>query len=172
MGTKQKHKVLLTSEEREYLIKNTRCSKWSAREIKRAQILLRADKNSIGKEDLEIAEELHCSSYAVTKLRERFVEERLGVIHDKARSGRPKIIDGDVEAHVIAIVCSEPPEGRERWTMQLIADRVIQLTNLENCSEFTVRQILKKTNLNLGRKKNGKYLPRQMKNLCGGWKKS
>ena len=94
------------------------------------------------------------------------------VIRDKERSGRPRIIDGDVEAHVIAIACSKPPAGRERWTMQLIANRVVQLTDLESCSEFAVRQILKKTNLSLGKKKNGRSLPRQMKSSSGEWKKS
>ena len=172
MGRKQTHEVILTAAERESLIKSTRCGDWSPREIKRAQILLRADKNNGGQSDQEIATELHCYQSTVTKLRERFAEERLGVIHDKTRSGRPKIIDGDVEAHVIAITCSKPPEGRERWTMQLIADRLVQLTNLESCSEFAVRQILKKTNLSPGKKKNGKYLPKQMKNSSGEWKKS
>jgi transposase len=172
MGRKQAHEVALTAEEREYLINNTKSGDWSPREVKRAQILLSSDKNNDAKKDHEIAEDLHCSQYTVTKLRDRFAEKRLDVIHDKERSGRPKIIDGDVEAHVIAIVCSEPPAGRERWTMQLIADRVVELTDLESCSEFAVRQILKKTNSSLGRKKNGKFHPKQMKNLSGGWKKS
>jgi transposase len=172
MGREQTFKVVLTAEERAYLIKNTKGGDWSPREVKRAQILLKADKNNDAKEDHEISEELRCSQFTVQKLRERFAKERLGVIHDKERSGRPKIIDGDVEAHVIAIVCSTPPAGRERWTMQLIADRVVQLTDLESCSEFAVRQILKKTNSSLGRKKNGKFHPKQMKNLSGEWKKS
>jgi len=166
------HEVILTPEEKEHLIKNTKVGTWSPREVKRAQILLNADKNSKGKKDREIADELHCCQYTVTKLRERFAKERLGVIHDKERSGRPKIIDGDVEAHVIAIACSNPPAGRERWTMHLIADRTIELTDLESCSEFAVRQILKKTNLSPGKKKNGRYLPKRMKSLSGGWRKS
>ena len=171
MGRKQTHKVILTAEERTYLIKKTKGGDWSPREVKRAQILLSADKNNDAKGDQEIAEELRCCQSTVAKLRERFAKERLEVIHDKERSGRPRIIDGDVEAHVIAIACSTPPAGRERWTMQLIADRVVQLTDLESCSEFAVRQILKKTNSNLGREKNGKFHPKQMKNLSGGWKR-
>lgn len=172
MGKKQAHEVILTIGEREHLLKNTKSGDWSPREVKRAQILLKADKNNDSKEDLTIAQELHCCQHTVTKLRKRFVKGRLGVIHDRPRTGRPKIIDGNIEAHVIAIVCSAPPEGRERWTMQLVADRVVQLTDLENCSEFAVRQILKKTNLSHGKKKNGKYLPKRMKNLSGEWKKS
>lgn len=172
MGKKQAHEVVLTTEERDYLLKNTKSGDWSPREVKRALILLKADKNTEAKNDSEVAEEMHCCQYTVTKLRKRFAGERLNVIHDRARTGRPKIIDGNVEAHVIAIVCSAPPEGRERWTMQLVADKVIQLTDLESCSEFAVRQILKKTNLNRGRKKNGKYLPKQVKSSSGEWKKS
>jgi hypothetical protein len=172
MGRKQLHEVALTIGEREYLIKKTKSGDWSPREVKRALILLMSDKNNDPKEDQEISEELHCSQYTVTKLRERFVEKRLKVIHDEKRSGRPRIIDGDVGAHVVAIACSEPPAGRERWTMQLIADRVVQLTDLESCSEFAVRQILKKTNSSLGKKRNGKFHPKQMKNSSGGWRKS
>lgn len=172
MGRKQSHEVALTSDERAYLIKNTKSGDWSPRELKRAQILLRADRNSLGKNDLEIAKELHCSQYTVTKIRERFIKRRLAAVQDDARSGRPRIIDGDVEAHVIATVCSKPPAGRERWTMQLIANRVVELTDLESCSEFTVRQVLKKTNLSHGKKKNGRYHPKQMKSSSGEWKKS
>lgn len=171
MGRIQTHQISLTAEERLYLIKNTKSGDWSPREVKRAQILLSADKATDGKGDQEIAKDLHCSRCTVTKLRERFAKERLEVLHDKKRSGRPKIIDGDIEAHVIAIVCSTPPAGRQRWTMQLIADRVVQLTDLESCSEFAVRQILKKTSSSLGRKKNGKFHPKQTKNLSGGWRK-
>ena len=172
MGRKQMHEIELTPEEREYLIKQTKSGDWSSRKVKRAQILLRADKGGAAKEDEEIAEELYCCQYTVTKMRKRFVQERLAVLSDKPRSGRPKIIDGDVEAHVIATVCSKPPKGRERWTMQLIADRVVELTNLDSCSEFAVRQILKKTNLSLGKRKSGKFLPKQMRSLSGEWKKS
>jgi hypothetical protein len=170
MGRKQTHKVVLTPEEREYLIKNTKGGTWSPREVKRAQILLNSDNET--KQDREISSELCCYPATITKLRERFAKERLGVIHDKERSGRPRIVDGDVEAHVVAIVCSNPPDGRERWTMQLIANRVVELTDLESFSEFAVRQILKKTNLSLGKKKNGRFLPKRMKSLSGEWKKS
>lgn len=172
MGRKQMYEIVLTNEELDHLIKNTKSGDWSPREVKRAQILLMINKTMGRKPDQEIAGELHCNQYTVTKLRERFSEQRLGVIHDKARSGRPKIIDGDIEAQVVAIACSTPPAGRERWTMQLIAERVVTLTDLEGCSEFAVRQILKKTNLSLGKKKNGKYLPKQMKNSSGEWKRS
>ena len=172
MRTSQKHEVLLTIEERELLVKKTKSGDWSPREVKRAQILLNADRNEQVKSDAEIAKELHCCQFTVTKLRARFVTERLAVIHDKPRTGRPRIIDGDVEAHIIAVACSEAPKGRERWTLRLIAGKIVTLTDIESCSYGSVRNVLKKTNLNRGKKKNGKSLRKPMTNLSGEWKKS
>jgi hypothetical protein len=172
MGRQQMHEVALTVEERGFVIKNTKSGEWSPREVKRALILLRADKNGEAKKDLEIANELHCCQYTVTKLRERFAAERLEAIHDKPRTGRPRIIDGDVEAHIVAVACSEAPEGRERWTLRLIAGKVVTLTDVESCSYGSVRNVLKKTNLNRGKRKNGKSPRRPTTNLSGEWKKS
>jgi transposase len=151
MGQKQKHEVRLTEEERALLIEKTSSGDWPARKIKRAQVLLKADKNQKeALEDLEIAQELHCSRSAVAIIRARFQRERLQSLTEKPRSGRPKKFDGDVEAHVIAMACSEPPKGRERWTLRLIASRVVRLTEVESCSHSSVGLILKKANLNLG----------------------
>jgi len=173
MGQKQKHEVRLSEEERELLIKNTKSGDWSPREIMRAQVLLKADKNSSDpKEDLEVAEELHCNQWTVTNLRRRFVQEGIKMIHDKSRTGRPRIIDGDVEAHIIAVACSEAPEGRERWTLRLIAGRVVTLTDVESCSYGSVRNVLKKTSLSRGKRKNGKSRRKQTMSLSGEWKKS
>ena len=172
MGRHQMHEVALTPEEREFIVKNTKGGEWSPREVKRALILLKADINSEAKKDLQIADELHCCQYTVTKLRERFVVERLEAIHDKPRTGRPRIIDGDVEAHIIAVACSEAPAGRERWTLRLIAGKVVTLTEVESCSYGSVRNILKKTNLNRGKRKNGKSPQKATMNLSGEWKKS
>ena len=173
MGQKQKYEIRLGEEEKELLIKNTKRGDWSPREVKRAQILLKADKNNPdAKEDWEIAEELHCNQWTVTNLRKRFAQERIKVIHDKPRTGRPRIIDGDVEAHIIAVACSEAPAGRERWTLRLIAGKVVALTEVESCSYGSVRNVLKKTNLNRGRRKNGKSPQKPMLNLSGEWKKS
>src|ERR1700722_11342941 len=87
MGQKQKHEIRLSKEEREFLTKNTKSGNWTPRELKRAQILLQADKNSPdAKEDWEVAKELHCSQWTVTILRKRFTQEGMKVIHDKPRS--------------------------------------------------------------------------------------
>ena len=129
MGKKQKYEVRLTEEERQVLIQKTKKGDCSPRETRRIQILLKADKNNPNaKSDVEIAKEWNCNQWTVTNLRHRFAEKGLDVVHDKDRSGRPKIVDGDVEAHIIAVACSEAPEGRERWTLRLIAGRVVSLT--------------------------------------------
>lgn len=173
MGQRQKHEIRLSEEERELLIKNTTRGDWSPREVKRAQILLKADKNNPdAKEDWAVAKELYCNQWTVTNLRKRFAQEGIKVIHDKPRTGRPRIIDGDVEAHIIAVACSEAPVGRERWTLRLIADKVVTLTDVESCSYGSVRKVLKKTNLSRGKRKNGKSLQKPTTNLSGEWKRS
>lgn len=173
MGQKQKHEITLSNDERDFLIKGTKNGNWSPREVKRAQILLLSDKNcNKPLLDWEVAEQLNCCEWAVTKLRKRFSEIGIKVIHDQPRSGRPKLIDGDVEAHIVAIACSEAPKGRERWTLRLIAGKVVTLTEVESCSYGTIRNVLKKTNLNLGKRKNGKSLQEPMTNSYGEWKKS
>jgi hypothetical protein len=172
MGRHQMHEVALTAEERAFIIKHTKGGEWSPREVKRGLILLKADKNSESKKDIEIADELHCSQYTVTKLRERFSAQRLEAIHDQPRTGRPRIIDGDVEAHIVAVACSEAPGGRERWTLRLIAGKVVSLTDVESCSYSSVRNVLKKTNLNRGKRKNGKSPLKPTMNLSGEWRKS
>lgn len=151
MGKKQKHEIRLTQEERTFLIDKTSSGDWSARKIKRAQVLLKTDKNQKKPlEDSEVAEELHCSRSIVPIIRARFAKQRLKSLEDKPRAGRPKKFDGESEAHIIATACSNPPEGRERWTLRLIADRVVRLTEVETCSHSTVGNILKKANLSLG----------------------
>jgi transposase len=151
MGQKQQHEVRLTEEQRNFLIEKTSSGNWAARKIKRAQMLLKADKNQKNPmEDLAIAKDLHCCRFTISLLRKRFGREGLGCLDDKTRAGRPKKFDGDVEAHVTKIACSSPPDGRERWTLRLIADRIVTLTEVETCSHTSIGNILKKTNLSLG----------------------
>jgi transposase len=151
MSKPQVHEIRLTVEERNLLIEKTASGSWTARTIKRAQILLQADKNQENPpDDQTIARNLRCCRMSVALLRKRFQSNRLGCLTDKPRSGRPKKFDGDVEAHVTAIACSATPDGRERWTLRLIADRVVVLTDVESCSHTSVGNILKKMNLSLG----------------------
>lgn len=152
MGRSQQYEVRLSQEEREYLERNSSSGDWSPRQVKRAFILLKSDRNQ--KNPLtaeEIALEVGCSQFTANRIRKDFsMGERLEVLEDKPRSGRPKIIDGDIEAHIIATACSSPPEGHVRWTLELIANKIVALKCLEECSSMTVSRTLKKTKLSLG----------------------
>ncbi len=114
-----------------------------ARRLTRARILLLADE---GGTDPEIAAALHVHRATVERTRRRFVEggvER--ALSDRPRpGGRPKL-DRKQEAHLVALACSAPPEGRARWTMQLLADRLVELALVDAISDETVRRTLKKT---------------------------
>lgn len=151
MGRTTEYHVNLSTEEREYLQKNSSAGTWRPRAIKRALILLRADisqKTPMAEE--QIAREVDCSISTVRNIKLQFAKgDRLRVIKEKARSGRPKTIHGEIEAHIIATACSSPPEGRVRWTLHLIADKVVALTE-EPCSHMAVGRTLKKMNLSLG----------------------
>ena len=151
MARTTEYHVSLTDEEREYLQKNCSSGTWRPRSVRRASIVLKADtaRTAPTPED-QIASELNCSVSTVRNIKLRFAKgERLKVIGEKPRIGRPKTIHGEVEAHIIATACSSPPEGRVRWTLHLIADKVIALTE-ESCSHMAVARTLKKMNLSLG----------------------
>lgn len=164
------YQVGLSSEEREYLHENTRSGSWPPRFVRRALILLKADINMDPLPEEQIALIVNCSISTVRNIKLRFAKgERLNAVQDHRRSGRPRIIDGELEAHIIATTCSIPPEGRVRWTLQLIADKIVVLTGVENCSRATIHRTLKKMNLSLGSKKSGKFLVAPATNLCGGW---
>jgi transposase len=149
MARKVQYIVELTEEEKSYLRKNTNAGKWGVRKVKRGRILLKADK---GINENEIAKELRCSVSTVRNIKLRFAKgERLEAVEEKARSGRPRIIDGEVEAKIIAIACSEAPEGRKDWTIRLITDKLVTLVDeLESISFTAVGKALKKTKLNRG----------------------
>ena len=146
------YEVVLTIEERNYLRKHTAAGKWSVRTVKRAHILLKADKGeNTPLNEEQIARDVGCSVSTVRNIKLRFAKgERLQVLQDKHRNGRPKIIDGELEAYIVATACSPPPEGKVRWTVRLIADKIVTLTEIDACSPASVGRALKKMNLNLG----------------------
>lgn len=153
MDSRKLYHVNLTEEEREQLLALTSKGKAGAREIKRAHILLLADKEQ---SDRKISEALNVSIPTIERTRRRFVEEGLArALTELPRSGRPAKLDGRQEAHLIAIACSSPPEGRVKWTMQLLADKFVELGHVEKLSDETVRCILKKFISSLGRTKHG-----------------
>jgi len=145
------YQVCLTPEERAHLHANTKSGDWPPRFVRRALILLKADVNKDPLQEEQIAREVGCCVSTVRNIKLRFAKgERVTMVQDNARSGRPKIIDGKLEAHIVATTCSTPPEGRLRWTLELIADRIVALTGVESCSRATIQRTLKKMNLSLG----------------------
>ena len=144
-----KYKVILNTEEQETLRAITSVGKHSVRKIKRANILLMTHNPQYTEE--EIAAQLSVSISTVYRTKRYFVEYGLDeALHDDPRTGQPRKLDANQEALLIAITCSSPPEGRVRWTLQLIADKVVALTEVESCSHTAVARTLKKMNLSLG----------------------
>jgi transposase len=145
--------VDLTPEERASLDALTRKGKAAARSIRRAQTLLLADE---GLTDAAIALRLNIGHATIERTRQRFVEEGLeAALTEKPRPGARRKLDGKQEAFLVALACSAPPEGRDKWTMQLLADRLVTLGVVETLSDETVRQRLKQTNSNRGGRSAG-----------------
>lgn len=139
----KKWSIHLTVEERSELEDIVRKGKSSARMIRRAQTLLLAHEK---KSDQTIASLLRCSEPSIYHTRRAYCEHGLQQsLNEKARSGRPEKLVGKAKAHLIALACSEAPEGRACWTMQLLADRCITLELTDSISDETVRRTLKKT---------------------------
>jgi transposase len=138
----------LKEQEREELKQYLRKGKSSARSLTRARILLLADE---GRDDEMIAEALKVSKSTVSRIRTRYCEGGLDfALHEKARSGAPPKIDGRIEAQLTLLACSEPPDGRSRWTVRLLADRLIEMEVVEAISHMSVQRLLKKMKLSLG----------------------
>ena len=148
--------VNLTQDEREHLLDITRRGKSSARKEKRSLILCKADE---GHTDQQVAEALMVGLSTVSRVRQRFVEGGLErALNDLPRPGQRRKLDGKQEAHLVAVACSSAPEGHTRWTLRLLADQVVKLEFTDSICRETVRQVLNKTNLSRGRKRNGAYL--------------
>ena len=146
----KKYVVRLTSEERAQLQRLVSVGKAAARRILHAQILLHADQGTEGPawEDERIAEALSAHPRTIANVRQRLVERGLEAALDRKKQDRPsreRTLDGKAEARVIALRCGEPPEGRTRWTLQLLADKLVELNVVEAVSYETVRRVLKKT---------------------------
>jgi transposase len=136
--------VNLTDEERRYLLQFIRSGERSARQINRARILLLAHE---GQRDRDIAAALHTSKSTVERTRRRFVEDNLDALHERPRPGgriRKKLDEKGV-AFLKTLAHSKPPPGQKGWTMQLLADRLVELKVVSSISDETVRKELKKT---------------------------
>jgi transposase len=144
----RKYRVLLTSEQREALARLTSSGQSSARTLTRARVLLKADEaqGSSAWTNAAIAEALEVDELTITRIRKRFVERGLeGALHRKEQERRKApALDGSQEAQLIALACSPAPEGRSRWGLRLLADRMVELGHVETVSHETVRQVLKR----------------------------
>jgi len=144
--------VTLTKDEREALFELTSRGKHNSQQILNALILLNCDKsewNINHSTNEEISRFLNISMRKIDRVKKRFVEEGLEVALNGKESERvySKKVDGDLEAHLIALCCSEPPEGFARWTLRLLADKVVELGYVEDISHETVRRTLKKNEI-------------------------
>ncbi len=144
---KKKYLVTLTDEERTQLQQLLKGGKAATRKVTRARLLLKA---SEGWQDQRIAEALNIGRATVERTRQRFVEENLAALDERPRPGNKPKLDAKAEARLIAEACSAAPDGRERWTLQLLADRVVQLQLADSYSYEAVRRVLKKTNSSRG----------------------
>lgn len=150
----KKYVVELTLDEREALLAKIRKGTLSARANCKARILLKADKGPHGEgwTDRKIWQSLETSPSTVARVRETFVMEGLDAVFARKQRTHPaikRIFDGEAEAKLIALACSQPPQGHARWTIRLLADKVVELNIVEAAHFNTVARTLKKTNLNL-----------------------
>ena len=146
----KKFKVTLTAEERQSLHDLIAAGKAAARKLIHARILLKADASEDGLHwpDWRIADALEINVATVERVRQRFVEQGFEAALERKRRETPPRqpkLDGRAEAHLIALACSPPPDGRAVWTMQLLADKLVELEVVESISDETVRTTLKKT---------------------------
>ncbi|HZC00676.1 MAG TPA: helix-turn-helix domain-containing protein [Gammaproteobacteria bacterium] len=140
-----------------YLTFTRKCSR-PAREIKRALVLLNSTDPTL--DNSTLAQRFGVSRATVDHVQRRYRRGGLErALHEAPRSGQPKKITQGEEAYITAIACSKPPAGQARWTMQMIADRLVELRYLEAISEESVRLVLKKTHLTPGRKSIGVSAP-------------
>jgi transposase len=158
--THKKYLVTLTADERQWLTGLVSAGKRSALTITRARILLKADQADGGPawEDADIAQALDCSVRTAERVRQRFVERGLEPALGRKPQDRPsreRKFDGAAEARLIALACSQPPEGRARWTLKLLADKLVELEVFESVSDEAVRRVLKKTSLSRTSRSSG-----------------
>lgn len=144
----KKYIVELTDDERSTLLEVVKKLKGSSQKVKRANILLQADAGGPGWTDVRIAEALDCRTKTVENVRQRFVELGFDItLNGKKRKAPPteKLLDGEQEAKIIAMRLGKPPAGYGKWTLRLLARKVVELEIVESVSYQTVRRMLKKT---------------------------
>ena len=146
----KRYVVRLEDQERERVQRLVSVGRGAARKLTHARVLLQADQSDAGPgwTDEQIAEGLGIASRSIERIRKRFVEDGLDSALARKKQSRPskeRLLDGAKEAKLIAVCCSRPPQGRRRWTLRLLADRLVELNIVDSISYETVRRTLKKT---------------------------
>ncbi len=156
----KKYIVTLTEEEREAIGVLTSKGKHKSQKILNALILLGCDESEFQKKrstNKEIARVLNVSMKKIDRVKKRFVKDGLDIALNGRKGSRiyAKKADGDFEAHLVALSCSDPPEGFSRWSLRLLADKVVEFDYVNSVSHETIRRVLKKTKSSLGSVKDG-----------------
>ena len=155
-----KYKVTLSQDEREELKTITTKGNHKSQKVINALILLNCDEGEFQinrSKNSDVADILHISMKKIDRVKKRFVEKGLDIALNGHKGQRvyERKADGNLEAHLVALSCSEPPEGFSRWSLRLLADKVVELKYINSISHETVRRVLKKTKSNLGENKVG-----------------
>jgi len=147
----KKYIVALSEEQRQHLEKITSSGTYPSRQIRRAQILLKSDQKE-GWSYEQIAKAYGVTVVTIAKVRKTFVEQGLEAALQRKKPEREyaHALDGEAEAHLIALACSKPPEGREHWSLRLLQNRFVKLGYIDSISYETIRRTLKKTKSNPG----------------------
>ena len=156
----KKYVVTLTKDERDELAALTSKGRHKSQKVLNALILLSCDRGEFQKQhsiNKEISRVLNVSMKKIDRVKKRFIEDGYDVALNGKKGSRvyDRKADGDFEAHLVALSCSKPPDGFGRWSLRLLADRVIELNYIDSISHEAIRRILKKTKSNLGDKKGG-----------------
>ena len=138
-----KYPVTLSEEQRQYLEKITSSGEVRARQMKRAQILLKSDRN-VNWSYEQIRKAFDVSAVTIAKIRQTFVEQGLEAVLQRKKADREykHVLDGEGQAHLIALACSEPPTGRAHWSLRLLQDSFVKLGHVDNISYETIRRVL------------------------------
>ena len=144
-----RYKVTLTKQEREELLSILNKGKHTSQQFKNACILLNSDEGEYGDKlvNEQIAKVLHVNTKTVERLKQRFVEEGFEACIERKQYplGKTSKMDGAFEAHLVAISCSKAPEGYARWSLRMLADKMVELKYADSVSHETIRRVLKKT---------------------------
>ncbi len=176
VGMNKRYRVILTEGQRDQLDGLIAAGTAPARKLTHARVLLKADQGPEGPAwvDDKIAEAVEVSQPTISRIRKQFVEEGLEAALNRRAPRREYVrkLDGEQEAHLVALSCSTPPDGQKRWTLRLLADRLVELEVVDEISYQTVRRTLKKTSSSPGSRSSGASHPSETASSSGGWRTS